>query len=1373
MAISRTPFCTNIVRTCFPSLFILPVVAAAALTWAPGTFPGGDGEWDATSTNWLQDGNAVVFTEGWDLRFPAPGGEVTVDGDFSLSTMTLESGDYFFLMDNFAGSRLEMEAIAGKSMIGFYGLIGAGANAYPALETIRSTGLNIAPAGLQKLEVDLRSLEGGSPVLGVTGGQGALEFAGKWISDNGSIYSWARLEEGGHLILGPEADMRFIKEGFFTLQLWVTGDGTGTLELHPDFVADRTEGGSIRLGIGSIRMGGGTLISHHAQNLPLGYRPRSDGSAQTNGHLVFENRPGSRWIVRGEDQVYPGAVWIHQSMEIVTESNLVHAGVSESSSNYLARNGWSVLEPATVRKTGPGSLTLAGEQSYAPGSTLIVGEGTLVMQSDPAAGFSLYDQVTGAQLTLQIDPDGAVEWSTDGSIQSLFQYGELLLDGTLEVQSDGAALFSEHSRTRLHLATGNPAPLIRSEGPVFVAGELVVSRDPSFRPPAGSEWILCEAGDLANGWVLDDRTGLGLQFATNGNTLSLVTTREAPDLPGEVILEDHFDSPAAHWKDLSLVPRWGSPLANGTAFEWINGVVRLQRSGERSTLSYVDYRRSDGLKTFTNLDHRFSSPILHASSEVTIDFRLRWPVTGSSSGEEGRVIFALNHDYPEGGLDLAPEGTAGSRIDDFSAEWWARPAYHLRLRNGTTAAGSSFLQYGGGKTELGEYEATDSWWLPGFISGADSVAPGNGDDFPANSWVRTREGMARDTFTRFRYRVLPDRQELWRDDNDDGALADDELKAVMPLPQTSEAPYYSYFPELEGLRIYWNGSGSSGQMELDWVRIYLQENVSPIAEAGDPFFAQVLVDDRALVRLDASASIDPESDPLLYTWFLANQHLLTTNNPVAHLKLPEGEHLLELLVLDAAGNHALDTVQVTVTVGQARPVAEAGPDQTVPAENGWFGVAVLSGANSFSPQGTLVRYEWTTGNPARILYAGELTSVPVALPIGSNPVTLTVWDAEGNRAEDTVRVIVESPASGEPATTIYRENFSRRDLSYGEMGVAEVGWKLTQYTGDPVAEVIYDGNAHRCLGWDSYGNAPYFPRINANPTGTEFDAQDAAGHLWMNQMPFQNTSPAEWLLWTDEFTINQSQWELAEITFYGQDSSPELVEVAPAVRIDGQWYIGWDLRVEKANTSYWKYYRLLLDGTGWYLFEPSLFFTIRGATPVSRLPGGEIEAFGFWFFKEYAWYINKIDNFALNVRPRAAENAYGPWLTKWFPQEILTDASQSLSLQPGSDPDGDGWANIWEYAQDGDPLLANSPGTTALHWQEGQIQLDVPVNEAAINLSFSAYSSEDLQSWTPLEVVPEPYTDPESGQPRQRLVVEPGINPAGNRFFILHPAFVE
>lgn len=1313
-----------------PAAFLLSVLPlAAALEWSPEGSPGADGIWDLQTENWLDGAGRVAYVPFAEASFPAVAGTVDVAGFIEAGRLTFEGTGTFIQLDNASGSGISTPGISGNPQFGFKGLISADADDYPSLAALRGRGLEFRPQGAETFSGEIYPVLGGSPVVAVTGDSGRVAFDGRWWSDSGTIIPWLRLEDGGHFVLTEAADMRFIKEGFFTLQLWVTGDGTGTLELAEGFVADHTDGGLVRKGIGSIRMGAGTLITHDSQNLPLGYRPRADGSAQTNGHLVFENTSGGRWIVRGNDQVYPGAVWIFRDMEVVTEADLIHMGVTEGSANYTAWNGWSALRPVTVTKRGPATLALAGEQSWAAGSSLDVAEGGVSLQSDPAGGQSLSGQVSGAQLSLQVREGARLEWSTGGAIQTLYLNGDLLLDGQLRIENGGFAQFALTSSTEILLQADLQEPLISSVGPVFPGGRLVVNRLPGYLPEAGAEWILCQAPDFAGSWELEDRTGLGLQLVAGENHLKLVAGRAAPDLPGRVILEDTFDGPSGLWKDLSTVPRWGAPLAAGTAFEWADGVVRLQRSGSRDTTNYTRYNLASGLKTFTALDHQFDEAVAHAGSEVTIDFRMRWPQATDGSGEEGRVLVLLNHDYPEGGLDLTPEGEAGTKIDDFSEAWWARPAYHVRLRNSTTRAGSSFLQYGGGRAAEGEYERTGGWWLPGFVSGAGQVAPGAGDEFPANSWVATRTGMADSAFRSFRYRLLPDRQELWRDDNDDGMLQDGELKAVMPLPAESEAPLYQYFTTFEGIRIFWNGVGGSGQAEFDWMRVIVQDNLSPRVDAGEEAFAQVLVEGNAPVVLDASGTVDPEGESLLYAWFLDGEPVHLTRDSRGMALLPVGEHELELVVLDPAGNYAVDTGLMTVTEGKARPVANAGGERVITASNDWFGIAGLSASASYSPNGDIVRYRWSTGNPQRVLYEGDQPTTEVALGIGTHIVELTVWDVEGLFTTTSVRVVVEPAENGGPLEVLYRENFSRT-RSGGEMGPWEVGWNLMRYDGEPVASVQYDGNAHRSLSYDTWDTGPSLPRINANPTGAEPEGGNTAGHMWMNQMPFLNASPGEWMLWTDEYTIDRDKWELAEFSFHAKDGSPERVKVAPAVRIGGQWYLGWELRI-LTQWKTWRAYTINLDTAGWVLFEPSLIFSVRDAEAVDRLPDGDVDAFGLYMFKDYAWYVNEIDNFTVKVRPRQEPDPYGTWVVEVFPQDLLKNDAEVWKVDKVHDPDRDGWSNLWEFVMGSNPMEAGSSGLLTSVDSEGRVRLALPWNPEATNIAMTVMESADLVNWAP------------------------------------------
>lgn len=102
-----------------------------------------------------------------------------------------------------------------------------------------------------------------------------------------------------------------------------------------------------------------------------------------------------------------------------------------------------------------------------------------------------------------------------------------------------------------------------------------------------------------------------------------------------------------------------------------------------------------------------------------------------------------------------------------------------------------------------KYSASPDWWLPGFICGVGSVAPGTALGYPNNSCVATSTGIATNFFSNYRYVIKPESQVICFDANGDGVFTSDELQASMPLAKTNEddAPLY-HFPIFAGVGIY-------------------------------------------------------------------------------------------------------------------------------------------------------------------------------------------------------------------------------------------------------------------------------------------------------------------------------------------------------------------------------------------------------------------------------------------------------------------------------------------------------------------------------------------------------------------------------------------
>ena len=214
---------------------------------------------------------------------------------------------------------------------------------------------------------------------------------------------------GGKFVLGPNAGIDLMNEVYFTRQFWVHGDGTGVIEAHEDFVADRTAFGTVEEGFGSIRISNATFITNHSQNIPMGYRPNAPGGGPgVNAHFVFENDPGGRWIVQTNDQTSLTATWIQTNATIETRTNLTHEGRTVVWPDYTAYNGFQIRTAGVhLTKEGSATLTLAGDQGYNTNTCFDVVEGAVQFNTDPITGPG-NGFTNGQNLTVNVSDTGAV-----------------------------------------------------------------------------------------------------------------------------------------------------------------------------------------------------------------------------------------------------------------------------------------------------------------------------------------------------------------------------------------------------------------------------------------------------------------------------------------------------------------------------------------------------------------------------------------------------------------------------------------------------------------------------------------------------------------------------------------------------------------------------------------------------------------------------------------------------------------------------------------------------------------------------------------------------------------------------------------------------
>ena len=134
--------------------------------------------------------------------------------------------------------------------------------------------------------------------------------------------------------------------------------------------------------------------------------------------------------------------------------------------------------------------------------------------------------------------------------------------------------------------------------------------------------------------------------------------------------------------------------------------------------------------------------------------------------------------------------------------------------------------------------------------------------------------------------------------------------------------------------------------------------------------------------------------------------------PLLQTTLPVGTHNLQLTVTDNAGVTATDTVQITVQ--NAAPVANAGPDQTLTQVDDQGATVLLDGSASTDISSSnlpeadndIVVYTWQVDG--QTIGTGKALSHVFA--VGQHTVSLTVTDTAGATSTDQVIITINNIA---------------------------------------------------------------------------------------------------------------------------------------------------------------------------------------------------------------------------------------------------------------------------------------------------------------------------------------------------------------------------
>ena len=184
------------------------------------------------------------------------------------------------------------------------------------------------------------------------------------------------------------------------------------------------------------------------------------------------------------------------------------------------------------------------------------------------------------------------------------------------------------------------------------------------------------------------------------------------------------------------------------------------------------------------------------------------------------------------------------------------------------------------------------------------------------------------------------------------------------------------------------------------------QNRPPVANAG---VAQTVAV-QSTVQLDGTTSSDPDGDTLTFTWSLLSKPTesaaVLSNSQIAKptfvADMP-GSYVAQLTVNDGKLNSA--PVTVAISTDDSAPIANAGPDQTVPT-----GSAVqLDGSGSNDPDGSSLFYTWsftTIPQGSAATFSNPLIAKPTFLADkrGTYVGQLIVGDGTLVSAPDTVMI---------------------------------------------------------------------------------------------------------------------------------------------------------------------------------------------------------------------------------------------------------------------------------------------------------------------------------------------------------------------------------
>jgi hypothetical protein len=198
-------------------------------------------------------------------------------------------------------------------------------------------------------------------------------------------------------------------------------------------------------------------------------------------------------------------------------------------------------------------------------------------------------------------------------------------------------------------------------------------------------------------------------------------------------------------------------------------------------------------------------------------------------------------------------------------------------------------------------------------------------------------------------------------------------------------------------------------------------NLPPVANAGLDQSVAV----GQTVTLNGSGSTDPNADPLTYSWSFVSRptgSAAALSNPAVlqptFVADAAGQFVIQLIVNDGTVNSTPDTAIISAAAANLRPVASAGPDQTVTVGQS----VTLNGSGSSDPEASPLTYRWSfvsqpAGSVAVLSNPTAVQATFVPDVDGEYVVQLVVNDGQLDSMPDTVLLATSGAAE---ATALVR-----------------------------------------------------------------------------------------------------------------------------------------------------------------------------------------------------------------------------------------------------------------------------------------------------------------------------------------------------------------